>query len=143
MVLYAKQPRSTAMICLRKQLEPSEHREHGQDDESNSVERDYVLLDAHGDDRLINNSLNLYIPIRLSCGVTTMCRPFALIHCPLVLLDINSDMYVPAATRLIAGCRPTASPPLNQTAQYNLPVASASRSCRRAFTVSFGVLACG
>jgi hypothetical protein len=59
----------------------------------------HVNVHALLDNRLINNSRNFYIPVRLSCGVTAMCRPCVLVHCPLVLLDLNSDMYVQARSK--------------------------------------------
>ena len=46
------------------------------------------------DDLTIDNSQNLYIPVRLRCGSIVMCRPDVLVHCPAILHDINSDMYV-------------------------------------------------
>lgn len=46
------------------------------------------------EDLTIDNSQNLYIPVRLRCGSIVMCRPDVLVHCPVILRDINSDMCV-------------------------------------------------
>lgn len=40
----------------------------------------------------IDNSHKVYIPLRLSCGLVVQCRPEVLVHCPLVLQDLNSDV---------------------------------------------------
>ena len=41
---------------------------------------------------LIDNSILVYIPIRLPCGVTVHCRADVLARCPSVLRDLNNDV---------------------------------------------------
>ena len=41
---------------------------------------------------VIDNSRNIYLPMQLRCGVTVLCRPEAIMHCPQVLQDLNSDL---------------------------------------------------
>jgi len=40
----------------------------------------------------IDNSQKVYVPVRLSCGVSVLCRPEVLVKCPMILQDLNSDM---------------------------------------------------
>ena len=40
----------------------------------------------------IDNSRNLYIPLRLLCGVQVMCRPEVLRSCPAILQYLNCDL---------------------------------------------------
>jgi len=49
----------------------------------NSSERNHKMID---------NTSNVYVPVRLQCGVTTNCRPQVLAHCPNVLQDLNEDL---------------------------------------------------
>ena len=41
---------------------------------------------------LIDNSSNIYIPVRLRCGVQVMCRPEVLGICPVILEHLNADL---------------------------------------------------
>jgi hypothetical protein len=41
---------------------------------------------------LIDNSILVYIPMKLKCGVTVNCRPDVLTRCPSVLRDLNNDV---------------------------------------------------
>lgn len=41
---------------------------------------------------LIDNSILVYIPMKLPCGVTVHCRPDVLARCPSVLRDLNNDV---------------------------------------------------
>jgi hypothetical protein len=41
---------------------------------------------------LIDNSVLVYIPMHLRCGVTVLCRPDVLARCPSVLRTINRDV---------------------------------------------------
>lgn len=41
---------------------------------------------------LIDNSVLVYIPMKLKCGVTVQCRPDVLARCPSVLRDLNRDV---------------------------------------------------
>jgi len=41
---------------------------------------------------VIDNSRNIYLPLQLRCGVTVLCRPEAIMHCPQVLQDLNTDL---------------------------------------------------
>ena len=41
---------------------------------------------------LIDNSILVYIPMQLKCGVTVQCRPDVLARCPSVLRDLNFDV---------------------------------------------------
>jgi hypothetical protein len=52
-----------------------------------------LSLDEATPTTLIDNSRNLYIPIKLSCGVRVLCRPEVLRQCPLVIHDLNADLY--------------------------------------------------
>lgn len=45
----------------------------------------------------IDNSRNVYIPVRLPCGIQVMCRLSVLLQCPQVLQDLHTDVYVPCA----------------------------------------------
>ena len=42
--------------------------------------------------QMIDNTALLYLPLRLRCGVMTMCRPEVLGRCPEVLDDLNGDL---------------------------------------------------
>jgi hypothetical protein len=42
---------------------------------------------------LIDNSRNIYIPIQLGCGIRVLCRPDVLTRCPLILKDLNTDLF--------------------------------------------------
>lgn len=41
---------------------------------------------------MIDNSVLVYIPMKLRCGVTVQCRPDVLARCPSVLRDLNKDV---------------------------------------------------
>jgi hypothetical protein len=41
---------------------------------------------------LMDNSILVYIPMKLKCGVTVNCRPDVLTRCPSVLQDLNNDV---------------------------------------------------
>lgn len=41
---------------------------------------------------MIDNSVLVYIPMKLKCGVTVQCRPDVLARCPSVLRDLNRDV---------------------------------------------------
>lgn len=41
---------------------------------------------------LIDNSVLVYIPMQLKCGVTVQCRPDVLARCPSVLRDLHKDV---------------------------------------------------
>jgi len=55
-----------------------------EDDESSSRSYDSASL--------IDNSVLVYIPMQLKCGVTVQCRPDVLARCPSVLRDLNRDV---------------------------------------------------
>ena len=43
-------------------------------------------------DALIDNTVLLYIPMKLKCGVNVYCRPDVLARCPRILRDLHHDI---------------------------------------------------
>lgn len=49
-------------------------------------------LESPADAIIIDNRKNVYIPVRLNCGVCAHCSPDVLKHCPMVLRSIQADL---------------------------------------------------
>lgn len=78
---YSNQSTSQAEFSSWKRCQEDEHETEAYDD-----------CYETSNNNIIDNSRNIYLPIRLKCGVTTMCRPDVLVHCAGALDDLNKDL---------------------------------------------------